>query len=219
MKPTVIFDLDGTLLDTLTDLHASVNHALALHSMPLRTTREIRSFLGNGIRNLVERSVSESCTAELFEKVFADFTAHYILHSSDHTAPYSGIDSLLSRLYADGYTMAIVSNKLHQAVEELNEKFFSRYISVAIGESPEVKRKPAPDTVLSALALLDSKADEAIYVGDSEVDIATARNSELPCISVTWGFRDKEELISAGATKIADNTEELYNAIKSHFDR
>ena len=188
---TVVFDLDGTLLDTLDDLAASVNYALGMYGYPMRSKKEVRSFLGNGIRYLMRRSVPESTDEAGYEKAFAAFRQHYLKHCLDKTRPYDGVLEVLKTLKERGYRLAIVSNKLQPAVEELNGRFFKDYVSVAIGESREVRRKPAPDTVLQALSRLGSTREEAVYVGDSEVDMQTAQNVGIPCISVLWGFRDR----------------------------
>ena len=210
---TIVFDLDGTLLDTLQDLANAVNHALSSHGLPARSLAEVRSFLGNGIRYLVERSVPEGLPAEQLEKVFQTFRQYYMEHCLDQTQPYEGIMPLMEKLHSRGYKMAIVSNKLHPAVQELNERFFARYVSSAVGESATVRRKPNPDAVLAALAELGSCREEAVYVGDSEVDLATARNAGLPCISVLWGFRDKGFLEQQGATCCIARPEELLDVL------
>ncbi len=196
MLNTVIFDLDGTLLDTLDDLATSVNFALRVHQLKERSTNEVRQFLGNGIRYLMEHAVGGAVTGEDFERVFSTFRTHYVEHCLDTTQPYPGIMPLLEELKQKGIKMAIVSNKLHPAVQELAERFFKGYITSAVGESATVRRKPNPDAVLAALNELGSTKDEAIYVGDSEVDLATARNAGLPCALVTWGFRDESFLRS-----------------------
>lgn len=191
---TMIFDLDGTLLDTLADLATSVNHALVVHGLPPRPTAQIRQFLGNGIRSLVERSVPAGTGEGDFERVFQTFREHYVAHCLDATQPYAGITDVLRRLHRHGISLGIVSNKLQPAVSELADRFFKGLVDVAVGESPTVRRKPNPDAVLAALAQLGGSKDRAVYVGDSEVDIETARNAGLPCISVLWGFRDEDFL-------------------------
>lgn len=206
---TYIFDLDGTLLDTLQDLKASTNHALRSHGLPERTTEEVRQFVGNGVRKLIERAVPENTPQEVLEAVFADFRKHYMDHCLDATAPYPGIIDMLRRLKAQGKRMAIVSNKLDPAVKELNERFFKEYIDLAVGESDTVRRKPAPDMVNTILQTLGITKEEMVYVGDSEVDLQTARNAGVRCISVLWGFRDKEILIANGATTFAKTPEEI----------
>ncbi len=194
MLHTVIFDLDGTLLDTLGDLAQSVNHALRAHGLPERSSADIRNFLGNGIRNLVQQAAGKEVASEKFEEVFQTFRSYYVEHCLDATCPYPGVLPLLAELKRRGVKMAIVSNKLHPAVQELNEHFFKEYITSAVGESATVRRKPNPDAVLAALKELGSTPEEAIYVGDSEVDLATAQNAGLPCALVLWGFRDEDFL-------------------------
>lgn len=194
MRNTVIFDLDGTLLDTLGDLATSVNYALRTHGLPERSLAEVRQFLGNGIRYLMQHAAGLEVQGEAFEKVFQTFRSHYVDHCLDTTKPYPGIMELLSALRARGVKMAIVSNKLDPAVQELNERFFKGYITSAVGESATVRRKPNPDAVLAALRQLGSRMDEAIYVGDSEVDWQTAQNAGIECALVLWGFRDEDYL-------------------------
>lgn len=196
MLNTVVFDLDGTLLDTLADLANSVNYALRTHHIKERSISEVRQFLGNGIRYLMEHAVGGAVTGEAFEQVFTTFRTHYVEHCLDTTQPYPGIMSLLEELKRNNIKMAIVSNKLHPAVQELAQRFFKGYITSAVGESATVRRKPNPDAVLAALYELGSSPEQAIYVGDSEVDLATANNAGLPCALVTWGFRDEAFLRS-----------------------
>lgn len=193
---TVVFDLDGTLLDTLDDLAGSVNYALEKHGLPLRTEQEVRSFLGNGIRFLMEKAVGERVASneERFLPVFQSFRTHYVDHCLDATRPYEGVVEMLRALKEKGFKLAIVSNKLQPAVTELNEKFFRDVISVAIGESADVRRKPFPDSVLKAMGELRSTCEQTVYVGDSEVDIETAKAVGIPCLSVLWGFRDEDFL-------------------------
>lgn len=212
MKKALIFDLDGTLLDTLDDLTASVNVALGATGLPLRSRQEVRSFLGNGVRYLMECAVPEQTDADTFEKAFASFRAHYMEHSLDATRPYDGLMEVLAHFKSQEVPMAIVSNKLHEAVVQLHRRFFSQYVDVAVGESPAVRRKPAPDTVLLALKRLGMTPDEAIYVGDSEVDMLTAQNAGLPCISVLWGFRDKDFLEARGAQCMVSEPAQLPEA-------
>lgn len=218
MTDTVIFDLDGTLLDTLDDLSMSVNHALAEFGLPLRSKEEIRKALGNGVRRLVEESVPGGMEHPDFDKIFASFRAFYKEHSMDRTKPYEGIPELLKELKAQGYHCAIVSNKLDEAVQDLNRLFFAEYMEAAIGESATISRKPAPDSVFEALRRLGSNYKKAIYVGDSEVDFATAQNAGLPCISVAWGFRSEEFLRQIGATTIIHKPAELLDWLKQHQD-
>lgn len=194
MLNTVIFDLDGTLLDTLNDLATSVNYALRTYQLKERSLSEVRQFLGNGIRYLMEHAVAGAVVGDEFERVFTTFRSHYVEHCLDTTQPYPGIMPLLEALKQRNIKMAIVSNKLHPAVQELANRFFKGYITSAVGESATVRRKPNPDAVLAALDELGSTKEQAIYVGDSEVDLATANNAGLPCALVTWGFRDESFL-------------------------
>ncbi|ADL34734.1 hydrolase HAD superfamily [Butyrivibrio proteoclasticus B316] len=196
---TIIFDLDGTLLNTLEDLMDSVNYALSQYGMPKRELEEIRHFVGNGVERLMELSVPDGKNNPVFQEAFACFKEHYLIHCNDKTGPYPHIMELLEALHDKGYNMAIVSNKYMNAVKELNELYFSRFIKVAIGESAGIRKKPAPDTVEEAIRQLGVSKDSCVYVGDSEVDHMTAVNSGLRCISCLWGFRTKEELIKAGA--------------------
>lgn len=192
----VLFDLDGTLLDTLEDLKDSVNAALEKYQMPARTLDEIRSFIGNGIRTLVIRSVPDGEANPRFEEVFGYFKAYYREHCNDKTVPYDGILELMRELRGRGIKIAIVSNKFDAGVKALNEKFFAEYTDVAMGEIPGSKRKPDPEPVNVVLRLLGVDKDHAVYVGDSDVDILTARNADVRCISVSWGFRDEEFLLN-----------------------
>lgn len=196
MIRSILFDLDGTLLDTLDDLANSVNYALRTHHLPERSQTEIRSFLGNGIRNLMLDAVGRGMSDEAFEPVFQTFRSYYVEHCLDKTKPFAGIIDLLKALQQRGITMAVVSNKLHPAVVELNERFFKEYITSAVGESATVRRKPNPDAVLAALSELGCSKDEAVYVGDSEVDLHTAQNAGMQCMLVLWGFRDEDFLRS-----------------------
>ncbi|MBE7092326.1 MAG: HAD family hydrolase [Clostridiales bacterium] len=192
----VIFDLDGTLLNTLDDLYLSVNYALKQFEYPLRTKEEVRNFVGNGIRDLMTRSCPENIND--FEECLACFKAHYSEHSQDNTRPYDDIMKLLETLNKRGIKCAIVSNKFDGAVQELKSKYFDGLITVAVGESPEIKKKPAPDSVLKVMELLNVKNDEVVFVGDADTDIETSKNADIKCVSVLWGFRSKEFLLEKG---------------------
>lgn len=209
MMKTIIFDLDGTLLDTLEDLYLSVNAALNVFGFPPKTREDVRQSVGNGVRNLMRRSVPEGEDNPQFEDCFLEFQQHYAAHLNDHTGPYEGMPELLKRLSERGFSMAIVSNKSDHAVKELNRNVFGGLIPVAIGESEGVRRKPEPDTVYAAIRELGVRKEDCIYVGDSEVDLKTAENCGIPCISVSWGFRDREVLEDLGAKRIVDSAEEL----------
>lgn len=198
-----IFDLDGTLLDTLQDLAASVNYALRQHHMPEHSIDDVRRFVGNGVRRLMERAIPDGAANPAFEAAFATFRKYYMEHSLDTTRPYDGIPELIHELKKRGCRMAVVSNKMMAATQELVHHFFPE-IEVAIGEDEAagIRKKPAPDTVFAAMKQLGEGS--AVYVGDSDVDLATARNSGLPCISVLWGFRDRDFLLAHGATTFVE---------------
>lgn len=208
---TYIFDLDGTLLDTLGDLAASVNYALRTHGMPEHSKDDVRRFVGNGVRKLMERAIPQGTDNPLFDETFATFRQYYMEHSLDTTKPYEGIPETLTELKRRGCRLAVVSNKMMAATQELIRHFFPDTIEVAIGENEAagIHKKPAPDTVFAALRQLGVGQEGAAYVGDSDVDIETARNSGLPCISVLWGFRDRDFLLNHGATMLISTPSEL----------
>lgn len=206
---SVLFDLDGTLLDTLGDLTAAMNRTLTRHGLPERTRQQMRAALGNGARRLMELSVPAGMDVALFETLLAEYNADYAAHCRIETAPYPGVDALLRQLHTQGRKLAIVSNKPDEAVRALRAEFFADTVPIAVGEKQGIRRKPAPDTLLTAMAQLGAERTSTVYVGDSEVDIATARAAGLPCISVLWGFRDRDLLEQAGAQQFAANTGEL----------
>ncbi|MCI6110772.1 MAG: HAD-IIIA family hydrolase [Prevotella sp.] len=206
---TYIFDLDGTLLSTLADLAASTNYALRTHHMPERSLDEVRRFVGNGVKKLMERAIPDGLNNPLFEETFATFRQHYMQHNLDTTQPYPGIMQLLEQLKAEGKNIAVVSNKFYAATRELCRHFFGDLVPVAIGEREDIRKKPAPDTVIEALRELGVDKEGAVYIGDSDVDIMTAKNSGMPCVSVLWGFRDKEFLLEHGATTLISKPEEM----------
>lgn len=209
----IIWDLDGTLLDTLEDLYLAVNHALRQHGMPERTLEEVRRFVGNGVRRLMVLAVPGGDGNPMFEDVFHDFKQYYVEHCQDNTGLYSGVAETLTQLKAKGYAMAIVSNKLQAGVTELHEAYFKDTIDVAIGERDGMARKPQPDMVQLAMKEVGVTAEESVYVGDSEVDIATARNAALPCISVLWGFRDRDTLTRCGAETFVSTPQEIMGLV------
>lgn len=213
MIKTILFDLDGTLLNTLTDLANCVNYALNANQLPQRTTAEIRVFLGNGIRNLIEKSVPQDTSTALTDNVFQAFKAYYLEHSLDFTAPYEGIRELLAILKERGVKMGIISNKVDAAVQQLNRQFFETYMDFAIGEREGVRRKPAPDSLLFAMEALNATAETTLYVGDSEVDYETAKAAHLRCALVTWGFRDESELRTLNADYYINKVEELLELV------
>lgn len=206
---TYIFDLDGTLLCTLEDLAASTNYALRKNGMPEHSIDEIRMFVGNGVKKLMQRAIPNGENNPKFEQTYALFRQHYLEHNLDTTHPYEGILELLAELKRRGKHLAIVSNKFYTATQELARHFFPETIEVAIGERETIKKKPAPDTVIEALKQLGVTAERAVYIGDSDVDIMTAKNCNLPCISVLWGFRDKNFLIEHGGTTFVHHPKEI----------
>ena len=206
---TLIFDLDGTLLNTLIDLASSVNYAMRECGFNERTTDEIRRFIGNGVAVLIQRSVPDGISEEEYKKALDIFKTHYKENSRKNTAPYDGICDLLRKLKEDGYNLAIVSNKVDFAVKDLRDEFFNGLIDVAIGDSDATRTKPEPDMVYKAIEELGVDKESCIYIGDTDVDIETARNSGMDCISVSWGFRLRSELEECGATMIADCAEDI----------
>ena len=208
-----IFDLDGTLLDTLDDLAASTNYALRAFGLPERSRDEVRRFVGNGVRRLMQQAVPDGESDPRFEEVLATFRKHYLHHSMDTTQPYPGIVPMLTRLREEGHATAVVSNKFDAATKSLCAHYFGTLIDVAIGESERIRRKPAPDTVLEAMRLLGAEKEQTIYIGDSDVDIATAKACAIPCVSVLWGFRDRDFLLAHGATVFISQPEEMVKMV------
>ena len=210
---SVIFDMDGTLLNTLGDLHSAVNAVMDMYSFPRRTLDEVRRFVGNGVKVLVDLSVPDGTDGETAARVLADFKEYYSLHSMETTSVYPGVAELLRKLKEQGVKTAIVSNKIDPAVKKLSELFFPGLVGEAIGEKQGIAKKPKPDSVFEAMRILGVK--NPVYVGDSEVDVQTAKNAGIDGAFVTWGFRSREELISAGAdeSRIADTAQELYKLL------
>lgn len=205
----VVFDLDGTLLYTLEDLWLATNHALAANGLPPRTIDEVRRFVGNGYRQLARLASPEGTPDEVQEQVLSDFNAYYQVHAEDHTGPYPGIPELLESLRKKEVPLAVVSNKGDAAVQDLMASCFPGTFDAVAGEREDVRRKPAPDTVLAVMRQLAVGPQDIVYVGDSEVDVRTAANVGCDCIIVTWGYRDEDELREAGATVFAHNCDEL----------
>ena len=206
---TVIFDLDGTLLYTLEDLMLSVNHALSGFTPVRRSLEDVRGFVGNGVRNLMRLSLPGGEDNPDFEKAFAVFREHYAVHCRDHTRPSPGITDAVRALGQRGKRMGIVSNKEDREVKEMNSIFFGGQFGAALGERPGVRRKPAPDSLLEAMRELHASPESTLYVGDSEVDVLTAANASVDCLSVTWGFRTREHLLESGATRFIDSPSQL----------
>lgn len=211
MIKTVIFDLDGTLLNTLEDLKNATNFALSEFGYPKRSLEEVRCFVGNGVRKLIERAVPENC--ENVDECLCIFKKNYSENMCNRTVPYNGIVKILKDLKSNGVKIGVVSNKFDSAVKELCKKYFGNLIDIAIGQADDVPKKPAPDGVFKAMKELGADKSSTAYVGDSEVDVQTAKNSGLPCIGVTWGFRDKEVL--KGADFIVDNPCDIIDVIRS----
>ncbi len=210
MYELIVFDLDGTLLDTLDDLWQGVNAALQKYGLPLRTREEVRAFVGNGIRKLIQRA-SGLREGAPFEGVFSEFKRYYGAHCEDQTRPYEGIVELLQALRERGVKTAVVSNKADFAVKKLSDSYFGDLLLQAVGENEEagIRKKPAPDSLLAVMRSLGATKEKTVYVGDSEVDIQTAQNAGVDCISVTWGFKDREFLLKNGATCLVDAPKEL----------
>ena len=209
-----IFDLDGTILNTLEDLADSTNYALKTCGYPERTMDEVRQFVGNGIRKLMERAVPEGTPVEEIDRVHETFTAHYKVHCADKTRPYDGIMELLQNLKKDGCKLAVVSNKADYGVQELCKQYFDGIFDFAVGEREGIRKKPAPDSVNEVLKTLGCSRDRAVYIGDSDVDIQTAANAQMDRIIVEWGFRDVPFLIAKGAKVLVEKPEEILEIVE-----
>lgn len=209
MKKAIIFDLDGTLLNTLEDLTDSTNYALRTCGFPERTLEEVRRFVGNGIRKLIERAVPADADAEKISECFTFFCEHYKQNMENKTAEYTGISDMLSTLYAAGYKMAIVTNKADFAAQVLCGKLFGNYVKTVVGSVENRPNKPAPDGVYYALEQMGVVKEEAVFIGDSEVDILTAKNAEIDAIGVLWGFRDLADLEAVGVKMTVKTVKEL----------
>lgn len=208
MKKLVIFDLDGTLLNTLEDLCSSTNFALRSEDLPERSLDEVRRFVGNGIRKLIERAVPEGTDAALTDRVFSAFKMHYTANCEVKTAPYGGIRELLRSLKNRGVLLGVVSNKADQPVKKLIVHYFPDTFDSVVGEREGVRKKPAPDSVLETVRTLGCEISDAVYVGDSDVDFHTAENAGCDCVLVSWGFRERELLKSFGVP-VADAAADL----------
>ena len=218
MKYTIaIFDLDGTILNTLEDLADSTNYALKTCGYPERTMDEVRQFVGNGIRKLMERAVPEGTPVEEIDRVHETFTAHYKVHCADKTRPYDGIVELLQNLKKEGCKLAVVSNKADYGVQELCKQYFDGVFDFAVGEREGIRKKPAPDSVNEVLKTLGCSRDRAVYIGDSDVDIQTAANAQMDHIIVEWGFRDVPFLIAKGAKVLVEKPEEILEIVEGRI--
>lgn len=218
-KKIVIFDLDGTLINTLEDLKDSTNYALSCLNYPTKTIDEICQFVGNGVAKLIERAIPDGKDNPDFQQCLETFKNHYSKNMYNKTAPYDKIPQMLKTLKQKGYITAVVSNKFDMAVKELCSKYFPDLIDFAAGENEAcgIRKKPAPDTVLKVLEKFNLTNNEAVYVGDSDVDIMTAKNSKMPCISVTWGFRNREFLIKHDAEIIIDSPDEIIDILENRL--
>ena len=213
MYKLVIFDLDGTILNTIEDLKDSANFALSQRGYPQKNLEEIRSFVGNGIRNLIIRCLPENTDEAIIDELFTIFNARYKEHCMDKTCPYDGVLELLAKLREQGIATAVLSNKADYAVKILCDKYFTGLFDACAGMKEDVRRKPWPDGIYNILSELNVKGENAVYIGDSEVDIKTAKAAGIDCIAVDWGFRDREVLEAEGANHIASNMEELLKEI------
>lgn len=209
----IIFDMDGTILNTLDDLKNSLNHALALSDMPVKELEDVRKIVGNGIRKMIECATPKGTDAAQEDKIYEDFMEHYQVHCADLTRPYEGIVALLQILKEKNYKTAVVSNKADDAVQDLCNQYFKDLFDCAVGEQAEIAKKPAPDMANMVLKTLDIPREKAVYIGDSEVDIATAKNSGLDAIIVEWGFRDKDFLKEHGADIIVSSPQEILSLV------
>lgn len=208
-----IFDMDGTILNTIDDLAASLNYVLEKSGFPSRTMDEVISFIGDGLRKLIERGVPEGTDSETVDKVLADFKEYYAVHCADKTAPYDGIIELLENLRRNGCLTAVVSNKADDAVQELCRKYFDGLFDYAVGERSGILRKPAPDSVNEVLEKLNVSRGNAVYIGDSDVDIKTAENAGMDSIIVEWGFRERDFLLKKGAKTIVSAAKEIEDIV------
>ena len=206
---TLIFDLDGTLLDTLQDLAAATNYTLKKNGFPERTTDEVRMFVGNGIRKLIDRAVPAGTSVAMQERVYADFNVYYKAHCADTTCTYPGVLQLLEEARALGCQTAIVSNKADYGVQELAKQYFPGLLDAAIGEQAGIAKKPAPDMLVAIMEKLGADKESTIYIGDSDTDLMTAANTGIPCIGACWGFRGREFLVAHGATLLAERVEDM----------
>lgn len=208
-----VFDMDGTILNTLEDLADSTNYALKANGLPERTIDEVRRFVGNGIRLLIERAVPTDTDKKLTDKVFDTFKEYYKTHCAVKTRPYDGIKDVLLELRKAGCLTAVVSNKADFAVQDLCKDYFDNLFDFAIGEREDIKKKPAPDSVFEVLSKLNVEKDNAVYIGDSDVDFATSVNAGMDVIMVGWGFRDEEFLREKGAKRIIKQPSEILDII------
>ena len=208
-----VFDMDGTILYTLEDIVLCMNEALRKNNLPLIEADTIRTIIGHGIMHEVKGSVPAGTDEETVRRVFDDFNELYAVHCMDHTVPYEGIIELIQKLREQGIRTAVVSNKGDYAVRELNDEIFPGLFDASAGEKEGIAKKPAPDTVFAVLKDMNISTEEAVYIGDSEVDLQTARNAGMDCIIVSWGYRSKEQMKKDGAECIVHTMDELYSRL------
>lgn len=209
----VIFDMDGTILNTLEDLKNATNYSLRQFGMPERSLEEVRMFVGNGIRKLVERAVPAGTPKEKIDQILDVFLEYYEIHSADNTSPYPGILELVEKLKKSGIKTAVSTNKADVPAQELGREYFNGIFDLIVGQQDGLKVKPVPDSVNKILSILDIQKKDAIYIGDSDVDVQTAKNSGLDFIGVSWGFRGREFLEKNGAKNIVDNANEILDLV------
>jgi len=210
---TILFDFDGTLLYTVQDLADAVNYAIARHGYPTHSVEAITRMVGNGVNMLVARALPQGFDTPNYEAIMDDFRSFYQQHCFDNTHPYDGVLDMLRTFAAEGRKLAIVTNKYQTAAESLRQKFFSETVPVIVGDFEGRERKPAPDSVYVALEALQAEAASAVYVGDTEVDMQTARNAGLEFAAVSWGYRSRAELEALGIARIADRPADLLDLI------
>lgn len=210
----VIFDMDGTILNTLEDLKNATNYSLRQFNMPERTLEEVRMFVGNGIRKLVERAVPAGTSAEKIDEILDVFLKYYKVHSADNTSSYPGIHELVEKLKAAGIKTAVSTNKADAPAQELGKEYFNGIFDLIVGQRDGLRTKPAPDSVNEILNILNIQKKDAVYVGDSDVDVQTAANSGLDFIGVSWGFRGRKFLQEKGAKNIVDSADEILDLVK-----
>lgn len=212
MKKAIIFDLDGTLLNTLSDLADSTNYALSEFSYPNRTISEVRQFVGNGVAKLIERAIPSGLENPDFTQCLNIFKQHYQQNMYNKTMPYDGIVEMLKKMKSMDYKIAVASNKFDIAVKELCGKYFENLVDIAAGENEAggIHKKPAPDMIIEILKYFNLNPEQVLYCGDSEVDLMTAQNANIPCISVLWGFKDEDFLVKHGAKNLIKSPDEIF---------
>lgn len=208
-KELYIFDMDGTILNTIDDIAGAINYVLDIHGYPRRTVDEVKSFVGNGLKRALELSLPDGGAGDVLNQLFTELVAYYNEHSNIMTRPYEGIVEVIHKLREQGKIVAVVSNKRVEAVRDLCDIYFAGCFDMALGDQDGIARKPAPDMTNMVIEHYGILKDKCVYIGDSDVDLMTARNTEIDCIAVTWGFRTREFLVEHGATMIIDRPEEL----------